>query len=144
NTVLIASAAVSDFRPDKAEAKKLKRSNTGANTLALTENPDVLATLSKKLRAKEGAGAPVVIVGFAAETEDLEKNAREKLAKKGCDLIIANLVGKRTGFGQDATEVLAVPEPDRGPPVRFGPATKEKVAQFVLDQVLWVRKQKTA
>jgi phosphopantothenoylcysteine decarboxylase/phosphopantothenate--cysteine ligase len=144
NRVLIASAAVSDFRPDKAEGKKLKRSAAGARVLSLAENPDVLATLSERMRSAEKPDAPVVIVGFAAETEDLEKNAGEKLKRKGCDLIIGNLVGKKTGFGQDATEVVAVPEPDRGAPVRFGPATKEKVAQFVLDQVLWVRKQKIA
>jgi phosphopantothenoylcysteine decarboxylase / phosphopantothenate---cysteine ligase len=142
NTVLIASAAVSDFRPEKAEPKKLKRSNAGARQLALAENPDVLATLAGKLRERERPGAPVIVVGFAAETEEIEKNAKGKLAQKGCDLIIGNAVGKSAGFGRDSTKVLAVPKPDRGPPVEFGPATKEKVAQFVLDQVLWVRKQK--
>jgi phosphopantothenoylcysteine decarboxylase/phosphopantothenate--cysteine ligase len=141
--VLIASAAVSDFRPKEARKSKLKRSEKDARTLELAENPDVLLTLSKAMRTRARKNGPVVIVGFAAETEDVERNAKEKLAKKGCDLIVGNLVGKSAGFGKDATEVVAVPIPDRGPPKRFGPASKREVAQFVLDQVLWLRKQES-
>src|SRR5262249_13406127 len=142
--VLIASAAVSDFRPANASPSKLKRSTSGAKTLELAENPDVLATSAAELRAREAPGAPIVAVGFAAETEALEENARVKLEKKGCDLVIANVVGKRAGFGKDATEVLAVQALERGPPARFGPASKAAVAEFVLDQVLLLRKQKMA
>jgi phosphopantothenoylcysteine decarboxylase/phosphopantothenate--cysteine ligase len=141
--VLIASAAVSDFRPEEAKASKLKRSDKNARTLPLAENPDVLLTLSKAMRSRARKNGPVVIVGFAAETEDVEKNAREKLARKGCDLIIGNRVGKSAGFGRDATEVVAVPIPERGRPKRFGPASKREVAQFVLDQVLWLRKKES-
>lgn len=140
--ILIGSAAVSDFRPEEERSTKLKRSSPAARALRLTENPDVLATLSAEMRARVGADSQVTIVGFAAETEDLEKNAREKLARKGCDLVIANLVGRTKGFGEGSTSVLAVPHPDRGPPVGFGPAAKTEIAQFVLDQVLWVRKQR--
>jgi phosphopantothenoylcysteine decarboxylase/phosphopantothenate--cysteine ligase len=141
--VLIASAAVSDFRPEKSRAKKLKRSEPGARALALEENPDVLASLSQAMRSRPN-GHGSVIVGFAAETENLEQNARDKLIKKGCDLVIANLVGKHAGFGADSTEVLAVPRPERGAPIPFGPASKRDVAQFVLDQVLCLRKQQSS
>lgn len=137
---LIAAAAVSDFRPEAPQLAKLKRQNAGARTLTLVENPDVLATLALALETRQGK--PAVIVGFAAETEDLERNAAEKLARKRCDLVIANLVGKAAGFGPEATRVLAVRTPAFGPPVPFGPASKADVAQFVLDQVLCVRKQK--
>ena len=135
--VFIATAAVSDFRPERAWDQKLKRSAPEAQHLALSENPDVLATVSARLRGR--AGHPATVVGFAAETEEVEANARAKLAKKGCDLVIGNLVGPEDGFGAGQTRVLAVSW-DR-PAVTFGPALKGDVAEFVLDQVLRVREQ---
>jgi phosphopantothenoylcysteine decarboxylase/phosphopantothenate--cysteine ligase len=133
--VFIATAAVSDFRPQRAWDQKLKRSAPEAQTLALSENPDVLATVSAALRAR--SGRPATVVGFAAETEAVEDNARQKLARKGCDLVIGNEVGPAAGFGAGQTRVLAV-APGR-PAVPFGPALKGDVAEFVLDQVLRVR-----
>ncbi|MCB9649481.1 MAG: bifunctional phosphopantothenoylcysteine decarboxylase/phosphopantothenate--cysteine ligase CoaBC [Deltaproteobacteria bacterium] len=134
--VFVATAAVSDFRPQQARDQKLKRSAPEAQTLALAENPDVLATISSALRAR-GAARPATVVGFAAETEAVEDNARDKLVRKGCDLVIGNLVGPEAGFGAGQTRVLAVAR-DR-PAVAFGPALKGDVAEFVLDQVLRVR-----
>lgn len=130
-TVLIATAAVSDFRPESPRPAKLKRGHEGARVLSLVENPDVLATLSAELRALGRAGT--VIVGFAAETEDLVENARAKLERKGCDLVIANVVGRRAGFGGGPSEVVAVHA--SGSVVPFGPAPKVEIAQFVLDQL---------
>ncbi len=125
--VLIAAAAVSDYRPLDPRREKLKRSDPAASSLLLVENPDVLTALAR--RAKKGA----VRVGFAAETADLIPNAREKLKRKGCDLVIANLVGKSRGFGAGETAVVAV---DAKTENAFGPAGKDEVAQFVLDQVV--------
>lgn len=131
--VLVATAAVSDFRPAEPWASKLKRSAPEARQLSLAENPDILLTLSTALA---GRG---IVVGFAAETEAIEANARGKLSRKGCDLVIANEVGPSQGFGPGRTRVMAVTE--RGPAVPFGPALKDDVAQFVLDQVVRLREQ---
>lgn len=137
--VMIAGAAVSDFRPAAPRGSKLKRSAADASTLTLVENPDVLATIASKMRAT--SSVPVVVVGFAAETENAEAHAREKLAKKKCDVVIANVVGRSVGFGGGETEVLAVfADVSRGVK-RFGPAGKAAVAQFVLDQVIEVEEQ---
>src|SRR5690348_8610195 len=77
-------AAVADWRPDAAFSGKLKKSREGPPTIRLVENPDILATL-----AAHGAARPKLVVGFAAETSDLEANARAKLKRKGCDWIVA-------------------------------------------------------
>ncbi len=124
--VLIATAAVSDFRPAEAQSSKLKRSDPRAKMLILEENPDVLASLAPRVK-DEG-----VVVGFAAETDAVEANARAKLHAKGCDIVIGNTVGPGVGFGPGETSVIAV---RAGGTVPFGPATKAKVAEFVLDQV---------
>lgn len=102
--IAIFSAAVCDGRPKEASSRKLKK---GADTEALTvielkENPDILATMGARKRPGQ------VVVGFAAETEDLETNARKKLARKGADMIVANLVGDGRGFATDSNEVLLV------------------------------------
>ncbi len=102
--ITIFSAAVCDGRPKEASSRKLKK---GADTEALTvielkENPDILATMGASKRPGQ------VVVGFAAETEDLETNARKKLAHKGADMIVANLVGDGRGFAADSNEVLLV------------------------------------
>ena len=87
-------------------------------------------------RRRKAAGA-AVIVGFAAETEDIEANARDKLERKGCDLVIGNRVGADAGFGARATSVVAVGP--AGWSASFGPASKGEVADFVLDQVARLR-----
>lgn len=129
-TVLIGTAAVSDYRPASPRAQKLKRSDPAAQRLELAENPDVLATLGAELRA---ARPDAVVVGFAAETGDVEHHALGKLRAKGCDLVIGNLVGVGKGFGGGDTSVAAVRA--SGEPQWFGPAPKALVAQFVLDQI---------
>lgn len=126
--LFIGAAAVSDYRPAEAQPHKLKRSDPRAQQLALVENPDVLATAAATLRE---AGRPAVVVGFAAETEALVRHARDKLRRKGCDLVIANRVGPSEGFGPEATSVVAVGADSEA---RFGPASKAEVAAFILDQ----------
>jgi phosphopantothenoylcysteine decarboxylase / phosphopantothenate---cysteine ligase len=128
--VLVAAAAVSDFRPALSSDTKLKRSDPRATQLALVENPDVLATLGARMKKRSSRG---VVVGFAAETDAVEDNARQKLTKKSCDLVIGNRVGGGVGFGPGETEVIAVRSGLRA--VKFGPAPKARVAEFVLDQV---------
>lgn len=131
--IVVAAAAVSDFRPATARDAKLKRTDAYAGQLELVENPDVIATLAGRKHAS------ATIVGFAAETENIEANARRKLDRKGCDLVIGNLVGPGVGFGEGQTEVLAV---RRGrDAVPFGPGNKAEVADFVLDQVFALRGQ---
>jgi phosphopantothenoylcysteine decarboxylase/phosphopantothenate--cysteine ligase len=99
--VAVCAAAVSDWRPTDAAEHKMKKNGGGPPGLDLTENPDILATLSQA-----GNQRPALVIGFAAETEDVVDNARAKLARKGCDWILANDVGPATGtFGGDANSV---------------------------------------
>jgi len=96
-------AAVADWRPDEAFGVKLKKSHDGPPTLRLVENPDILASLAAK-----GARRPKLVVGFAAETNDLIDNARAKLAHKGADWIVANDVSQDWIMGGDENEVHLV------------------------------------
>lgn len=83
--VAVMVAAVADWRPTETAEEKIKKSKSGVPTISLTENPDILATL-----AKAGKKRPKLVIGFAAETEKVEEHARAKIAKKGCDWIVAN------------------------------------------------------
>ena len=96
-------AAVSDWRPDAAFAVKLKKGREGPPTLTLVENPDILARL-----AAPGPTRPRLVVGFAAETNDLEANAQAKLSRKGCDWVVGNDVSEAAIMGGDDNEVLLV------------------------------------
>jgi len=89
-------AAVADWHVTNARTEKLKKTGQGgAPVLEFSENPDILAEV-----AGLAAGRPDLVVGFAAETEDIESNARDKLARKKCDWLLANDVGEGTGtFG---------------------------------------------
>lgn len=134
-SVIIGAAAVGDFRPARRSAQKLKRSAPEAHQLELEENPDVLATLSLRLRAHRPTA---IVVGFAAETDDVVTHAQAKLERKGCDLVVGNLVGPAAGFGPGHTRVVVV---DRGASVEpYGPASKEKVASFIWDRILETRR----
>jgi len=82
--VAVMVAAVADWRPTQTASGKIKKDQVSA-TIALQENPDILATLSKP-----GKKRPKLVVGFAAETDNVEEHARAKIAKKGCDWIVAN------------------------------------------------------
>jgi len=99
----ICVAAVSDWRPDAVFGVKLKKGRDGPPTLTLVENPDILAGL-----ATPGPSRPRLVIGFAAETNDLEENARTKLARKGCDWVVGNDVSEAAIMGGDDNEVLLV------------------------------------
>lgn len=90
--IAVMAAAVADWRVDKDSAEKIKKNGGAAPPLALVENPDILASLARH------AQRPALLVGFAAETEDLLANAQAKLRRKGCDWIVANDVSPETGI----------------------------------------------
>ena len=85
----IAAAAVGDWRTESVAHQKIKKGAKESPTLRLVENPDILAEVSKKTTMR-----PAVVIGFAAETENVTANAKAKLRRKGCDLIIANSVAE--------------------------------------------------
>jgi len=87
------AAAVADWRVAQPGRRKLKKNSGQAPALALVENPDILASV-----ARRNAKRPKLVVGFAAETDDIIANAKAKLAKKGCDWIVANDVSQETGI----------------------------------------------
>jgi phosphopantothenoylcysteine decarboxylase/phosphopantothenate--cysteine ligase len=99
--VAIFAAAVADWRVANEGRQKLKKTTGAMPPLQLVENPDILATISKL-----GEKRPPLVIGFAAETEHLIENARAKLARKGCDWIVANDVSPATGvMGGDRNTV---------------------------------------
>ena len=96
----IGAAAVADWRVDDVPLDKIKKAQQGAPLLRLVENPDILAEIAKKTTSR-----PAFVIGFAAETEDVTANAKLKLKRKGCDLIVANSVAKGTStFGGETTK----------------------------------------
>ncbi|HMO43112.1 MAG TPA: phosphopantothenoylcysteine decarboxylase, partial [Phenylobacterium sp.] len=96
-------AAVADWRPAQEGAVKIKKGTDGPPPIALVENPDILATLSAP-----GPGRPRLVVGFAAETNDVEAYAQAKLKRKGCDWIVANDVSIEGTMGGDDNAVSIV------------------------------------
>ena len=101
--VAVCVAAVADWRPEEVAAQKLKKNGSGPPALKLVETPDILATLSGTR-----PGRPRLVVGFAAETGDLEAKARDKLRRKGCDWIVANNVALTDVVGGDENAVLVI------------------------------------
>ena len=101
--IAIFTAAVADWRVAAEAPEKMKKDGRGLPPLALVENPDILATI-----AHRQTGRPELVVGFAAETENVVAYAQAKLAKKGCDLIVANDVGGTGVMGGDANTVHLV------------------------------------
>ena len=102
--IFVGAAAVADWRVASAASQKLKRGTGAAPSLELVENPDILATV-----ARRKAERPALVVGFAAETRDVVEQAKVKLVRKGCDLIVANDVSEAGGgFGGATNEVHLV------------------------------------
>jgi phosphopantothenoylcysteine decarboxylase/phosphopantothenate--cysteine ligase len=128
--VVVKAAAVADFRPVSAATSKLKK-DAGVPTIELAANPDVLAELGAR---RDGATHPV-LVGFAAETDDVEEHGRAKLARKGADLLVVNdVAAPDAGFEVDTNRVVLL---DRdGGRVEVPLTTKTEVASRVLDAVV--------
>jgi len=126
---LIMAAAVADYRPAHVHAHKIKKT-AGGLTLELERTPDILMDVAAQ---REAGGRPRVVVGFAAETEDLLANAREKLQRKRLDLIVANdVTASDSGFGTDTNRVILL---DAGGQEALPLLTKEEVADQILDRV---------
>ena len=124
---IVMAAAVSDYRPSEKAPQKLKKV-PDAHTVLLEPNPDILAGLG------ENKPPTQVLVGFAAETENLLKNAKDKMVRKNLDLIVANdLTRKGCGFGCDTNEVKIIER--SGAVTDLPPMTKEQVASEIWDRV---------
>ena len=144
--VLVMAAAVADFRPDHVADAKIKKihGDDSAPVITLVRNPDILAEAVRQRDAELQPTAPStnvssrVIVGFAAETGDADgdvlHHARAKLARKGCDVLVANEVGDGVTFGQDSSTAHLL---RRGSDdvVTVGPAPKSHIAAALLDLV---------
>jgi phosphopantothenoylcysteine decarboxylase/phosphopantothenate--cysteine ligase len=98
-------AAVADYRPQTATDRKIKKERGGIGAIALAENPDILKTVASLKK-----GRPQLVVGFAAETDDLLKNAQAKRLRKGCDWIVANDVSAGGAMGSDSNAVSVITE----------------------------------
>lgn len=124
--VVIKAAAVADYRPARVEEQKIKK-REGELVLVLEKNPDILAELGR-LKGRQ------VLVGFAAETQELEKNALEKLRSKNLDLLVANDV-TRPGAGFDVdTNIVTIFYPD-GSAEHLPQMSKIEVGHQILDRV---------
>ncbi|WP_030144990.1 bifunctional phosphopantothenoylcysteine decarboxylase/phosphopantothenate--cysteine ligase CoaBC [Spirillospora albida] len=125
---VVMAAAVADFRPSGYRASKIKKAE-GAEPepIRLVKNPDILAELGTLRRPGQ------VIVGFAAETDDVLANGRAKLARKGCDLLVVNQVGENLTFGSPDNEAVVLGADGTSTDVPHG--TKEALAGVVWDLV---------
>ncbi|MDO8536276.1 MAG: phosphopantothenoylcysteine decarboxylase [Candidatus Omnitrophota bacterium] len=126
---VVMTAAVADWRPKYSARRKMKKG--GAKSIELVENPDILAEVGRRKKDR-------VAVGFALETENLEKNALKKLKDKNLDIIVANrLTPKRSIFGDKTLDVVTI---DRfGNKTRIFNKSKQKLAKIILDKALKFR-----
>jgi phosphopantothenoylcysteine decarboxylase/phosphopantothenate--cysteine ligase len=122
--IFVGCAAVSDYRPQKAEPQKIKRSSAEME-LSLVRSPDTLASVAQ-------LPSPPFTVGFAAETQDVARHAREKLEKKRIDMIAANQVGRDCGFDRE-TNALTVYWP--GGELALGEGSKPKLARRLVELI---------
>lgn len=121
----IAAAAVADWRAENVAHQKIKKNAKESPTLTLVENPDILAEVAKKTIMR-----PAVVIGFAAETENITANALAKLQRKSCDLIIANSVAEGTStFGGETNQVQVI---DASGVESWPPMTKAEVADGII------------
>jgi len=145
---VVMAAAVADYRPAARSPAKIKKDGRPPEPVELTENPDILAglaTVRKALEAARSAPDPEraglvpprparqVLVGFAAETDTSPDQARAKLARKGCDLLVVNPVGSGLGFGTPDNEAVVYAADGTITPIPRGP--KEALADVVWDLV---------
>jgi phosphopantothenoylcysteine decarboxylase / phosphopantothenate---cysteine ligase len=124
---VVMAAAVADYRPEARSDEKIKKTGADPEPLRLVENPDILRELARGRRPGQ------VIVGFAAETEDVLAHGQEKLAAKGPDLLVVNRVGPGVAFGTDDNEAVVLGADGSATPVPQGP--KDVLADVVWDLV---------
>jgi len=129
--VAVCAAAVADWRPETQATSKLKKGEAQP-TLTLTENPDILAMLSQS-----GPARPKLVIGFAAETDDLLDMAATKIARKNCDWLVANNVQGGQVFGADENEVTIISHDSQGQIVNepWPRASKATIAQRLVARI---------
>ena len=134
--VAIFAAAVADWRVANAGAQKIKKTaGEVAPALSFVENPDILATIAHRKKER-----PELVIGFAAETENVGANAKAKLAAKGCDWILANDVSPQTGImGGDSNTIQLLTAKGIEP---WPPQTKEDVASMLIARIAEALKEK--
>jgi phosphopantothenoylcysteine decarboxylase/phosphopantothenate--cysteine ligase len=126
--IIIKVAAVGDYQADKVAAQKIKKGGRPELVLHLKETRDILKEAGRKKKKQ-------ILVGFAAETQALVKNAKTKLAEKNADMIVANMVsGKDSAFGSDTNEVCLLFKDGREE--RLPRQDKEALAHVLLDRIL--------
>ncbi len=126
--VAIFAAAVADWRAAETRQEKIKKTGKGVPELRLAENPDILSTV-----AHDASKRPKLVIGFAAETENIIENAKEKLARKGCDWIVANDVSPDSGvMGGDTNTIHIV---TRNKVESFPPQSKDEVADVLVSRI---------
>jgi phosphopantothenoylcysteine decarboxylase/phosphopantothenate--cysteine ligase len=133
--VAIFAAAVADWRVADARAQKIKKAGKAAPELDLVENPDILSSV-----AHDKSQRPKLVIGFAAETEKVVENAKAKLARKGCDWIVANDVSPASGvMGGDSNTVHIV---TRSGVESLPPQSKEQVADALIARIAAALKER--
>jgi phosphopantothenoylcysteine decarboxylase/phosphopantothenate--cysteine ligase len=129
-SIIIKAAAVADYYLSKVPQQKLKKTATRLS-LELDPTPDILAEVGQRKGDR-------LLIGFAAETENLLEEARRKMNAKKCDMLVANLVNREgLGFESDQNEVEIISR--SGQIVHAGPAGKKEIAERILDQVATLR-----
>jgi phosphopantothenoylcysteine decarboxylase / phosphopantothenate---cysteine ligase len=132
---VVMTAAVADFRPLQQQATKIKKvADADPEPLKLTRNPDVLAGLVLARSRAAGEQRRPVIVGFAAETDDVLRNGREKLRRKGCDLLVVNEVGEGRGFAVEHNTAVVLSFD--GGEVSIADVSKDLLAHRLWDLVI--------
>jgi phosphopantothenoylcysteine decarboxylase/phosphopantothenate--cysteine ligase len=132
-SVVIKAAAVSDYRPKETSQKKLKKADFHTS-LELEKTKDILKEIGERKEDR-------ILIGFAAETEDLVANARKKMTEKKLDFIVVNDVTQPdAGFGSDTNQVKILYS--SGEIKDLPLMSKEEVSQFIMDDVIKILKQK--
>jgi phosphopantothenoylcysteine decarboxylase/phosphopantothenate--cysteine ligase len=134
--IVVGAAAVADFAPEQIASSKIKKESNGDGlTIALKKNPDILSDIAS-------SSTRPFVVAFAAETDRVEENAREKLARKDADLIVANDVSDSSiGFDSDQNEVIVIGRD--GSSTHIDRASKTIVANRILDVVVATIRSRT-
>jgi len=127
--IAICAAAVSDWRPKEKAKTKIKKTSTGMPpSLELIENPDILKNICIS------KNRPSLVIGFAAETNDLLANARSKLKNKGCDWIIANRVNAEShNMGGEENEVIIIKKNEE---IKLARQSKERIAKLICKRIM--------
>ena len=123
---------MSDYRPVKISTHKIKKTNYSSLKLELSPNPDILAQIALQRKKTK---SPKIVVGFAAESRDLIKNAQQKLQTKGLDLIVANdITQPNVGFNTDTNQVTLIDKTGRQK--HFALMTKVEVGYLIINEVI--------